>query len=85
MQEQIKSVENLNKHSESWNIAYNKENFNQMESEYANIQKEINNIMPGDPSLRGIGRITNLHNLIKNNGNNFKISEYERKTAELLA
>ena len=85
MQEQVQSVEKLNKSIENWNNAYENENFNQMEKEYTNIQKEIKNIMPGESVLNVIGGLENLHNLIKNNGNNFNISEYERLAAAILA
>ena len=54
IQEQIKSVEKLNSHIESWNAAYGKANFSQMEREYSNIQKEIKSIMPGEKSLNSV-------------------------------
>ena len=67
-----------------WNNAYEQQNFELMESAYSNIRENLKMLMPLSEYLNEIGRIDNLHNLIRNNGNDFNISEYEQKTAELL-
>ena len=54
LQEQIEATENFNTYVENWNIAYKKEDFNQMEHEYEKIQNEMQSIMPGEAALNGV-------------------------------
>ena len=68
----------------NWNNAFEEQNFELMENAYNNIRENLKMLMPLSGYLSELGKIENLHNLIKNNGNNFNISEHEQKVAELL-
>ena len=80
MRTEIRIMQNI----ENWNNAYQNQDFEQMESIFAQLYEDFDMMMPLRKFLNEMGRIENLHNLIKNNGNNFDISEHERKAAELL-
>lgn len=81
---QIKSIEKLNKYCKNWNQYYTDKNFDGMEKEYKKIEKEIVNIVPIEKTIKETRIIENLHNLIKNNGKNFNISEEEIQLAKKL-
>ena len=69
---------------DNWNNAYKEQNFELMDDIYEQIRADLSKFMPLSDFLTEIGRIENLHNLIRNNGNNFNISEEERKLSEFL-
>ena len=69
---------------ENWNNAFKEQDFKEMENIYARIQEDLSMLMPLSGSLNELGRLQNLHNLIKNNGNNFDISEHEKNVAGML-
>ena len=71
---QMKSVEKINKYSSNWKTYYNMKDFKGMEREYKKLQTELNNVVPLEKTIKDERQIENLHNLIKNNGNNFNIS-----------
>ena len=71
---QMKSVEKINKYSSNWKTYYNMKDFKGMEREYKKLQTELNNVVPLEKTIKDARQIENLHNLIKNNGNNFNIS-----------
>ena len=85
MTEQIKSIENINTYSASWKNYYEQKNFNGMEKEYAKIEKELKQIIPLENTIKQARLIENLHNIIKNRGENFQLSEQELELAKLLA
>lgn len=85
MTEQIKSIENVNTYSASWKNYYEQKNFNGMEKEYAKIEKELKQIIPLENTIKQARLIENLHNIIKNRGENFQLSEQELELAKLLA
>jgi hypothetical protein len=49
-----------------------------------NIEKNLNIIMPFENIVNQARKIENIHSLIKNNGQDFSISENELKLAEKL-
>ena len=55
-----------------------------MDYVYKNMQKHLNTIMPFENLINKARKIENIHNLIKNNGKDFSISEEELKLAEKL-
>ena len=68
-----------------WKSSYGAENFKEMEKNFKNIEKYLNKITPLEKTITEARKIENLHNLIKNNGNNFNISETDKILAEKLA
>lgn len=84
MTDQVDLVEKLNNYSKEWNNYYNNKDFEGMEKEYSKIKNTLNKIAPLEKTINEAKKIENIHNLIKNNGKNFNISEEELKLAEVL-
>ena len=55
-----------------------------MEREYKKIEKQINYLMPIEKTINDVKTIENIHNLIKNNGQDFNLSSQELELAEKL-
>ncbi len=81
---QTKALENVENYINKWKDAYKKEDFDNMEKQYKNIEKELNKLVPIEKTLIEARKIENTHNLIKNNGKNFNISEDEKSLIEKL-
>lgn len=82
---QLKAVEKIEKYCKNWNISYGNQDFSGMEKAYKNIQTNLNKIVPFENIINAARKIENMHNLIKNNGKNFDITEDEKLLAEKLA
>ena len=83
--EQLKAAEKLQEYCNKWQENYEKEDFSSMESNFKNIEKYLKKITPFENTIKQARKIENIHNLIKNNGKNFNISENEKILAEKLA
>ena len=81
---QYESIEDLNKNIDNWNNYFKNKNFEGMEKEYNKIQKEIKNIAPIEKIINDTKTIEILHNLIKNNGQDFNLSKEEMELVEKL-
>ena len=81
---QINSIEKLNKYCRNWNNYFENKNFEGMEKEYNKIRKQTKNIIPIENTIKTTRYIENLHNLIKNNGKNFDVSDEEIELAKKL-
>ena len=55
-----------------------------MEKEFNKIEKEIKNLAPIEKIINNVKNIENLHILIKNNGQNFNLSQDQLELAEKL-
>ena len=82
--DQIKSVEYTNKYINNWRNYYENKNFEGMEKEYQKIKKELKNLVPMEKTINQARTIENLHILIKNNGQNFNLSNEAIELAEKL-
>ena len=85
IQEQNYSIQKLGNYVENWKDFYNNKDFENMEKEYRKLIKEMNNAIPIENILKETRKIEVLHNLIKNNGKNFNITEEQRKLVENLS
>ena len=56
-----------------------------MTKEYNKIKKQLDNIIPLENILKETREVEVVHNLIKNNGQNFDISNLEIELAEKLS
>lgn len=81
---QIKAVEKLEKYCENWNIAYSAQDISGMEKAYKNIKNNLNKVVPLETMINKARTIENIQNLIKNNGNNFNISNVKMELAQRL-
>ena len=81
---QIKSLNYTEKYINNWNQFYKNKDFNGMEKEYNKIEKEIKNLAPIEKIMDNVKTIENLHTLIKNNGQDFNLTQEEIELAEKL-
>lgn len=81
---QIDNIEKLEKYSTNWKEYYNSHDFDGMAREYTKMKEKLKDLMPMENLLKEARIIENLHNLIKNNGKNFNLSEEEIKLANML-
>ncbi len=81
---QLQSLENVNGYIDNWKTYYNSKDFSNMEKEYNKIERELKNLVPMEKTLLEARKVENIHNLIKNNGLNFDVSEDAIALAEKL-
>ena len=55
-----------------------------MQREYDKIKDKLKELIPMETTLKTARTIENLHTLIKNNGQNFNLTEEQQKLATLL-
>ena len=84
MTSQIESIEKIDSYINKWNEYYNKQDFTNMQRQYTKIEKELKNIVPLENTINKARVVENLHNLIKNNGKNFNLSNEELELANKL-
>lgn len=82
--EQLNGVENLSKYEENWKDYFNNKDFDGMEREYKKIKDTLNNLLPLENTLKQARQIENLHTLIKNNGQNFNLTNEQLELANTL-
>lgn len=81
---QLDSIENLEKYNQNWKNYYEQRDFTNMEKEYEKIQKELKKVIPLESTLTEAREIENIHQIIKNNGKNFDLTEQELELAGKL-
>lgn len=84
LDDQTNSVEKLSRYIDNWKEYYNNKDFEGMTKEYNKIKRQLENIIPLENILRETREVETLHNLIKNNGKNFNITELEKQLAQKL-
>ncbi len=81
---QTKNIDNLNSYTNSWKEGFENQDFSQMEKYIKKIQSTLNKTMPIEKLIEEARAIENLHELIKNNGGNFDLSEEQKELAKIL-
>lgn len=81
---QYEAIDNMDKYINNWNKYYQKHDFNGMEKEYKKLEKQIKDIAPIEKTISEAKTIEVLHNLIKNNGQNFDLTNEELELVEKL-
>lgn len=81
---QYEVIENTNKYISNWKEYFNKQDFEGMQREYKKIEKQMNDIAPIEKTINDIRTIEILHNLIKNNGQDFNLMQEQIELAEKL-
>ena len=84
LDEQTVNFEKINRYIYNWREYYNNKDFEGMTKEYNKIQKQIDKIIPLEKIIKDTREVEALHNLIKNNGQNFEISNIEKELAKNL-
>ena len=83
--QQIDGAEKLAKYESNWKEYYNNQDFDGMQREYEKIKEKLNELLPIENTLKEARTIENLHNLIKNNGQNFNLTNEQLELANMLA
>ncbi len=82
--EQINSMEKIQKYENNWNEYYKKQDFDGMEREYKKIKEKIDDVIPIEKTVNDARKIENIHLLIKNKGKNFNLTQEEIELANKL-
>ena len=82
--QEMNSLEKVSKYISNWNNYYNLKDKEGMEKEYKKIKKQMSTIMALDSTISEAKKIENIHNLIKNKGDNYELSEEERELINIL-
>lgn len=82
--QQINGAEKLAKYEDNWKEYFENKDFEGMEREYQKIKEKINELLPIENTLKEARAIENLHNLIKNNGQDFNLTDEQKKLANML-
>lgn len=82
---QVEAIEKLDKYITKWNKYYNEQNFVNMEYQYSKIEEYLKEVFPLEDVLKRARAVENLHELIKNNGRNFDLTQKEKELATMLA
>lgn len=80
----VNSLELVSKYISNWKNYYNLKNLDGMEREYKKIKKQMDTIMALDTTISEAKQIENIHNLIKNKGINYELSEEEKELINIL-
>ena len=81
---QMESVEKIDKYILNWSKYYENKDLKNMDKQYKKIEKELQNIMPLENVITKARQLENLHQLIKNKGGNFNLSQEELELANKL-
>ena len=82
---QVEAIEKLDKYITKWNKYYNEQNFVNMEYQSSKIEEYLKEVFPLEDVLKRARAVENLHELIKNNGRNFDLTQEEKELATMLA
>lgn len=81
---QIEALEKIDGYIEKWQKYYEEQNFSGMEYQYNKIEEYLENVIPLENTLIKARQLENIHELIKNNGKNFELTEEEKELANML-
>jgi len=85
LDEQTNAVEKLERYVSNWKEYYENKDFDGMTKEYNKIQMQIDKVIPLENILKETREVETLHNLIKNNGQNFEITDLENQLIKNLS
>ena len=83
-QKQYDAIENINKYIDNWKGYFNEKDFINMEKEFEKIEKQLEKIAPIEKTINEARNVELLHNLIKNNGQNFDLTQEQLDLVEKL-
>ncbi len=85
LENQVVAIEKIDGYINKWQKYYEEQNFTNMEYQYDKIQEYIQEVIPLEEILKKARTVENLHELIKNNGKNFDLTQEEKELAEMLS
>ncbi len=80
---QVSSVEKISSYMQNWKNSYNNKDLDGMQKEYEKLEKELENTLPLENTIKEARNIENIHILIKNKGD-FNLSNDELELAQKL-
>ena len=83
-EEQLANSNIMNQYINEWKSAFENKDFNTMEKQYKKIETELKELAPIENTINQARTIENLHNLIKNNGQDFNLTKEQLELAEKL-
>ena len=81
---QYQNLEYMNKYIDNWKNSFKNQDFAKMEREYKKLEKQLQQIAPIEKTINEAKTIEVLHNLIKNNGQDFNLTNEQLELAERL-
>ena len=82
--DQLTTGTNLERYINNWKTGFEKQDFNSMEKAFEKIEEQLTILAPMENTINQARTIENLHNLIKNNGQNFNLTKEQLELAEKL-
>ena len=82
--QEMNSLEKVSKYISNWKNCYNLKDTEGMEREYKKLKKQMDTIMALDSTISEAKKIENIHNLLKNKGTNYELSEEEKQLINIL-
>ena len=83
--EQINGVDLLAKYEDNWKECFENKDFEGMQREYEKREDKLEALMPLESTLKEARVIENLHNLIKNNGQDFNLTKEQLELSQMLS
>lgn len=81
---QVNSAKKVENYINNWKEFYNNKDFDGMQKEYNKMKVELKELIPIENTINNARYIENIHNLVKNNGMSFELSEEELELAKKL-
>ena len=82
---QSNSLEKIDRYLNNWKNYYENKDFEGMTKEMSKIKNQLKNIIPLENTIKEARKAETIHNLIKNNGQNFEITQLESELIEKLS
>jgi len=82
---QYEAIEYIDKYINNWKSYFEEKDFSGMEKEYNKIRKQLKNIVPIEKTINNAKEVETLHELIKNNGHNFNLSQDQIELVKKLS
>ena len=83
-EDQLTTSTNLEAYINNWKNSFENKDFNSMEKEFEKIEEQLKILAPMENTINQARTIENLHNLIKNNGQDFNLTKEQLELAEKL-
>lgn len=84
LENQVEAIEKIDGYIEKWKKYYEEQKFSNMEYQYDKIQEYLKKVVPLETTIIKARQVENLHELIKNNGKNFDLTNEEKELSKIL-
>lgn len=84
LEDQVTAIEKIDGYIEKWNNYYKEQDLTNMKKIYTRMQNELEKVIPIQDVLDKTEELSNLHELIVNNGGDFNLTEEEIELSTML-